>query len=138
MPLVRIAVPAKLEGEKVQRIAESVHLAMVETISIPEDDRFQLISRYDDQSLIYDRSFLTESPRTFLVMIQILMRIGRTLHAKQILYRKIVERITAQTGIPASNIMIVLSENDLEDWSFSAGRAQYIEDPQLFAKRGPV
>ncbi len=135
MPMVRIAVPGSLDKRKIRIISDSIHTAMVETIGIPEGDRFHVISRHDADTLIFDSSFLTDSPRTSIVLIHILLRLGRTLHIKQLLYHKIADRISTNAGISLSDIMIVLSENDLDDWSFSGGKAQYIEDPTLFARR---
>jgi 4-oxalocrotonate tautomerase len=135
MPLVRIAVPKELDSITLKSVSDSIHSAMVETITVPQADRFQIISTHDTQTLIYDPGFLTDKPRTYIVLIQIFLRLGRTLHQKRALYKAIVEKITATTNIPSNNIMITLSENDLDDWSFSDGKAQFIDDPTLFAQR---
>ncbi|HZR09683.1 MAG TPA: tautomerase family protein, partial [Myxococcales bacterium] len=58
MPLVRIALRKGKSPEFRRALADSIHRAMVETIKIPEQDRFQILTEHDDSGLIYDPSYL--------------------------------------------------------------------------------
>ena len=56
MPLVRIALRAGTPPADQHAIADGVHQALVETINIPQADRFQLISEYEAEQRIREYS----------------------------------------------------------------------------------
>jgi phenylpyruvate tautomerase PptA (4-oxalocrotonate tautomerase family) len=58
MPFVRIALRQGTSPEYRKALADGVHRAMVETIAIPPDDRFQVITdiRWTDSSTILNTS----------------------------------------------------------------------------------
>jgi hypothetical protein len=45
---------------------------------------------------------------------------------KQALYRRIVENLAKDPGLRPEDVMICLVENELADWSFGKGEAQYV------------
>jgi hypothetical protein len=49
---------------------------------------------------------------------------------KQALYREIAERMSATGLVRPEDLLIVLHENDMADWSFGNGVAQYVETGQ--------
>jgi hypothetical protein len=49
---------------------------------------------------------------------------------KQALYREIARRMSLTGLVRAEDLLIVLHENDLADWSFGNGVAQYVEASQ--------
>jgi phenylpyruvate tautomerase PptA (4-oxalocrotonate tautomerase family) len=57
------------------------------------------------------------------------MRSGRSNQSKQAFYKKVVENLAANPGIPPENVMITISENHDIDWSFRDGLAQFIVNP---------
>ena len=125
MPLVRIALRAGTALADQRAIADAVHQALVETITIPAADRFQLISEYAADQFIYDPSYL-DIPRTDqLVILQITISAGRTVEQKRALYRRIVELLAESPGIRSEDVFINLVEVAKENWSFGQGVAQY-------------
>ena len=58
MPLVRIALRKGTKPEFRRAVSDSIHRAMVETIKIPEQDKFQVITEHDADLLIYDPAYL--------------------------------------------------------------------------------
>jgi phenylpyruvate tautomerase PptA (4-oxalocrotonate tautomerase family) len=125
MPLVRIALRAGTPPADQRAIADGVHQALVETITIPDADRFQLISEYPAEQFIYDPSYLNISRTDRLVILQITISLGRTLEQKRALYRRIVELLGDRPGIRSEDIFINLVEVAKENWSFGNGIAQY-------------
>ena len=63
------------------------------------------------------------------VMMHLVMRSGRSNQSKQAFYKKVVENLAANPGIPPENVMITISENHDIDWSFRDGLAQFIVNP---------
>lgn len=125
MPLVRIALmKGKPEGFG-KKIGEVVYRAMADTINVPEKDHFQIITEHDQNSLIYDPSYLNIPRTDGIVVIQITLNEGRTVDLKKALYKTIAERLHTQLGIRMEDVLISLVEVKKENWSFGNGIAQY-------------
>ena len=139
MPLVRIALRRGNPAAYARAVADGIHQAMVETIDIPEDDRFQIVSEHDEDTLIYDPNYLGIVRSDDVVFVQITLRAGRGSAKKQALYRRIVERLGQDPGIRPEDVLIVLTENGTEDWSFGRGEAQYLAaQPSKPRERAPA
>ena len=124
MPLVRIALRKGTKPEFRRAIADSIHRAMVETIKIPVQDRFQVITEHDESALIYDPSYLGISRSDGVVLIQITLSAGRTLEVRKALAR-IAELLSDSPGIRSEDVFVNLVEVAKENWSFGNGIAQY-------------
>lgn len=124
MPFVRIDVGQGPSEEELAVISRSIHQAMVDTIDVPEDDYFQVITRHGAGELLYDRSYLNVERSDGQIFIQITLKQGRTLAKKKALYAAIAERLQQSAGIRPQDVMIILTENTAENWSFGNGIAQ--------------
>jgi len=137
MPLVRISLQAGKPEAYRAAISNQVYEAMRETLSIPEGDRFQVITEHGPGFLVADPHFMgVERSSDGFVLIQIFLTRGRTTSAKQALYRRMSERLSSSPGIRPEDVMIVLTEVGLEDWSFGKGEAQYVLRPPAWAVSG--
>jgi phenylpyruvate tautomerase PptA (4-oxalocrotonate tautomerase family) len=122
MPLVNISILSGKSPEYIQAVGDSVNAAVIETMGFPMDDRYQIIHQLDSERLqLQDR----EGDR---VMMHLAMRAGRSDESKQAFYKKVVENLAANPGIPPENVMITISENHDIDWSFRDGIAQFVVD----------
>jgi phenylpyruvate tautomerase PptA (4-oxalocrotonate tautomerase family) len=129
MPLVRISLRRGKPAAYRRAIADGVHRALIDAIGIPADDRFQVISEHDADGLIYDANYLGIARTDDVVFVQIALRRGRTDDMKRALYRRIAANLGNDPGLRAQDVLIALVENDLADWSFGAGEAQYLARP---------
>ena len=125
MPLVRIALLAGKSDLQKRQIADAAHRALVETISIPAQDRFQIITEHAKADLIYDPSYLNIQRTDDVVIIQITMSAGRTLDVRKALYRRLADLLHAEAGIRREDVFVNLVETAKENWSFGNGEAQY-------------
>jgi 4-oxalocrotonate tautomerase len=125
MPLVRITLLEGRSAEEIQEISDGVYDAMLETIKMPEHDRFQIIVERPKHKLIADQAYLNIARSGNAVFVEITLLRGRTTDVKRALYRKIAERLSTNAGVRKEDILIVLTENDAADWSFGMGEAQY-------------
>jgi hypothetical protein len=123
MPLVRLDLPKNL-ADQARPIADAVHSALVSAIGIPADDRFQVINLHDPAHLIIDANYLGIARSPNALIVQIYLRQGRTVDLKKALYAAIAANLVA-LGLRAEDVLVSLSENDLPDWSFGLGLAQY-------------
>lgn len=125
MPLVRIDVLESQEPDRVRRIADAIHRAIVAEYGIPERDRFQVITEKKPEHIIAQDADLGFERDVDVVVIQIFTQRGRTARAKQALYSAIADEL-GRLGIAGENIFIGYVENGPEDWSFGYGRTQYL------------
>jgi hypothetical protein len=58
-------------------------------------------------------------------LIQIFQQ-GRSAEKKQALYAMLAKELEAQCGLPGSDLIISVTGNEKEDWSFGYGRAQFM------------
>ena len=134
MPLVRISVGEALTRERRRLLADAVYDAMRATIGIPEGDKFVVLTSHDGDELVADPHFMDMLRTNEFVLVHITLRRGRSTEKKQALYREIAKQFEERAQIAPDNIMIVLSENDLDDWSFGRGEAQYVQNPPAAAR----
>jgi 4-oxalocrotonate tautomerase len=127
MPLVRIDLRRGKSPEYRRALADGVYAAMREAIGIPENDRFIIVSEHDSDNLSYDRHYLGIERGDDFVTVQIALRRGRAVEAKQALYRGITEHLARAPGVRPADVLITLLENGPEDWSFGDGIAQYVK-----------
>ncbi|MFI7017388.1 tautomerase family protein [Streptomyces sp. NPDC050164] len=130
MPFVRIDT-LRAGPERLAALGRAVHDALVETIGIPPDDRFQVLVDHDGASstLRYD-DYLGVHRDVGIAYVAITLRSGRTPAHKQALYRRIAELAHAYAGTDPRNMFVVLTENGPADWSLGEGRAQYLDAPR--------
>jgi len=125
MPLVRISLLAGRPEAHKRKVSDAIHRALVETISIPAQDRFQVITEHAKADFIYDPQYLNIRRTDELVIIQITLSAGRTLEVRKSLYRRIAELLNQETGLRKEDVFINLVEVAKENWSFGNGEAQY-------------
>jgi 4-oxalocrotonate tautomerase len=126
MPLVRIAFRAGKSAQYRQAVADEVHRALVEAASVPESDRFQLLTEHAAGDLIYDPTYLGIKRSDDIVMIQITLN-QRTQAVKVALYEAIAARLAKNPGMRPEDVLISLVPVAPEDWSFGDGKAQYVK-----------
>ena len=100
---------------------------MIEAIAIPPDDRFQVITEYLPEALIYDPQYLGVHRSDRVVFVQITMSFGRKPQQKRKLYKRMAEILAQAPGLPPQDLFINLVETSWENWSFGNGEAQYMD-----------
>jgi 4-oxalocrotonate tautomerase len=125
MPLVRIDLRQGRSPEDRRAIGDAVHQAMVETIKVPEKDRFQVIAEHAAGGMVHDPSYLDIARTDAVVFIQITLNAGRTVEMKKALYARIAELLAKSPGVRREDVLVSLVEVTKENWSFGNGIAQY-------------
>jgi tautomerase-like protein len=72
MPLVRIDLPRGKTADYRKTIGDVVYEAMLQTINVPANDRFQIIAEHAPENLIIDRTYLgiERSPECIVIQGQ--------------------------------------------------------------------
>lgn len=120
MPLVNISILKGKPPEYIKAVADGINSAVIETMGFPDDDRYQIIHQLDSDCLQLQ---MREGDR---VMMHLVMRAGRSNKSKQAFYKKVVENLAQNPGIPPANVLITITENHDIDWSFHDGIAQFV------------
>jgi phenylpyruvate tautomerase PptA (4-oxalocrotonate tautomerase family) len=124
MPIVHISLQIGKSAEYIKALADSVHQALVSSIDIPVEDRFQLIHEYQAQQFITDKTYLGIERSDNLVIIQIILRAGRAPEIKKKLYQTLANHLADKPGLRKEDVLVTLIENQDADWSFGNGIAQ--------------
>jgi 4-oxalocrotonate tautomerase len=127
MPLVRISLLAGKPADYRRAIGNGIHQAMVETLAVPEHDRFQIITEHDASGLIYDPGYLGVDRTDDIVLVQITLSAGRKPKQKRDFYARAAALLAQEPGLRPQNLFINLVEVVWENWSFGNGKSQYTE-----------
>ncbi|MFG3321380.1 tautomerase family protein [Streptomyces sp. NPDC048171] len=125
MPFVRIDAHGT-DADRLDALGRAVHDALVETLGIPHDDRFQVLTGHDGtRSALRCDDYLGVHRDEGIVFVAITLRAGRTSERKRALYRRIAELAETYAGTEPRNVFVTLTENTSADWSLGHGIAQY-------------
>ena len=127
MPLVRIDLLEGKTAEFKTQLGELVYESMLETIGIPEEDKFVVVNDLKAEELIFSTNYLGVDRTDGIVIIQITMNEGRTTEVKKALYKTVADNLNNQLDIRKEDVFINLVEVNRENWSFGNGIAQYAE-----------
>lgn len=125
MPLVRIDL---LEGTPVayrQAIGQAVYEAMIDTLKVPQNDRFQVIAEHPDANFVVDPSYLGVARSRDCVFVQITLNAGRSTEVKKAFYTHLVDLLVERARLRREDVFVSLVEVAKENWSFGNGEAQY-------------
>ena len=125
MPFTQVSLRKGRSLDYRRQLIEEIYLAMRESISTPENDRFATITELEAGNFDTSGDYLGISRSDDIVYIQITLNRGRTTDKKKALYAAIAERLSANLGIRKEDIVISLLEVSPEDWSLGNGVAQY-------------
>ena len=124
MPLVRIDLPQSIDVNMARKIGETVHKSMIEVINVPENDKFQVITRHPPQGLNLTSEYLGIRYSDNPILIQITLNHGRALELKKAFYKRLADDVAA-LGFRKEDVVINLIEVPKENWSFGNGAMQY-------------
>lgn len=126
MPLARIDVPAGNTPQYRATIGAVVYDAMLDTLKVPKDDRFQIIAEHAPGDLVVDPTYLGIQRSAQCIIIQLTLNEGRTVEVKQAFYKAVAKGLHARLAIRKEDVFINLVEVKKENWSFGNGEAQYV------------
>lgn len=122
MPLTRISLGTAWRPAEFAQLSALFHECLVAEFDVPSADRFQFIERAADEQRIYDPHYLSEGRSARFVLFHIFAGKPRSRAQKQGLYRRLCARLDDEMAVSPQDVMVVIQFNQLEDWSFSAGK----------------
>jgi phenylpyruvate tautomerase PptA (4-oxalocrotonate tautomerase family) len=124
MPLVRVNL---LEGRSVEdkdAIAASIQAALVDTLDVPEDDRYQLFSEYEAENFRHTSGYLGMSYTDQLLIVEITFLEGRSDELKKSLLAAINRNLVAAGVVAGDDVFVMITEVGRANLSFGQGLAQ--------------
>ena len=125
MPLARIDLVEGKSADYRRTIGEVVYDAMVTTINVPKNDRFQIINEHPATNFVADPTYLGVARTADCIIIQVTLNEGRSVELKRAFYKAVADGLHERLGISRGDVFISLVEVRKEDWSFGNGVAQY-------------
>lgn len=125
MPLVFFDVIKGRTEADLTEILNVSHQVFVDTLDIPEGDRYQILRQHEPFEMIVKDTGLGFERSNEVVVLTVVSR-PRDKEMKTDLYRKLVEELEEKCQIQPNDVMISFSINEDADWSFGFGRAQFL------------
>ena len=125
MPLVRIDVQEGRSPAQVRRIADVIQEVILDVFAAPPRDRYQIITEHPVGQIIAEDTGLGFERTDGVVVVQIVQQ-GRTAEQKVTAYEQLAERLHADCGVAPTDLIVSVSSNGREDWSFGRGEAQFL------------
>ena len=124
MPLVRIDVIEGRSEKELTQLADVIQEVLIETFAAPELDRYQIIHEHK-KGLIKALDTGLGYKRTDKIVVLQITHQGRNRAQKEKMYSLMSQKLE-KIGIPTTDLIISLTENTKEDWSFGLGKAQFL------------
>lgn len=121
MPFTRIALLEGKSSAHLAAIAASLDRALVESFEVPPNDRFAMIDQYRAGELIFDRTYCGGPRSDDYVLFHVTTGRERSPDTRKRFFRRLVDLLAEAPGIRPEDVMVVISNSTLEDWSFSSG-----------------
>ena len=125
MPFIRIDLSNKHPEGFSQQVGDIVYAAMRQTINVPDNDKFQVITRHESNELVAPANYLGIDYSREIIFIQVTLNTGRTTEMKKAFYKEICDGLVGKLKVRPQDIVINLVEVDKENWSFGNGEMQY-------------
>ena len=125
MPLLRIDLVEGRSEEELKKLLDAIHSAMLAALKVPERDRYQIVHEHPATKIKVEDTGLGIPRTDKVVMIQVTTR-PRTRLEKQNFYELLVQELNRCCGVKPSDVVVSITQNADEDWSFGYGRAQFL------------
>ena len=125
MPLLRIDVIKGRSEAELKELLDAIHCAMLAAFKVPERDRYQIVYEHPAAEMRIEDTGLGIPRTERIVMVQVTTR-PRSRLEKQNFYELLCQELVQRCGVKASDVVVSITQNADEDWSFGYGRAQFI------------
>jgi 4-oxalocrotonate tautomerase len=125
MPLLYIDLIGGRTPSEVKTLLDAIHDAVVDAFEVPPRDRYQVVHTHPAHEIVaWDTGLgIDRSPR--LVVVHVVSR-RRSRVMKEKFYELLASNLAERCGLDPADLIVSITENDDEDWSFGHGRAQFL------------
>ena len=124
MPLLRIDVIEGRSEAELKELLDAIHRAVLAAFKVPERDRYQIVHEHSAADMRIEDTGLGILRTDRSVIVHVTTR-PRTRLEKQNFYQLLCQELVQRCGMKASDVVVSITQNADEDWSFGYGRAQF-------------
>lgn len=125
MPLIRIDAIEGRTPEQIRGVLNAAHRAMLAAFKVPQRDRYQIYHQHPAAHVVAEDTGLG-IPRSGDLLIFTVISRPRSEEMKLAFYQQLCAELKSACAIDPNDVMVSLVVNADADWSFGAGRAQFI------------
>jgi phenylpyruvate tautomerase PptA (4-oxalocrotonate tautomerase family) len=126
MPLIRIDVVAdRRSTAELGELLDTIHDVMVAAFGVPPRDRYQILQQHRRELLVVEDTGLGIERSDDIVVLSVTSR-PRPRAQKVAFYSGLATQLQERCGLEPSDLVVSITENSDEDWSFGHGRAQFV------------
>jgi phenylpyruvate tautomerase PptA (4-oxalocrotonate tautomerase family) len=124
MPLVKVNLLNGRSAEEKDAIAASIQAALVSTLGVPDEDRYQLFNEYDGEGMRHTSGYLGLTYTDQLLIVEITFLVGRDDGLKKSLLAAINRNLVAAGVVGGDDVFVLITEIGRANVSFGRGLAQ--------------
>ena len=125
MPLLRIDVIRGRSQAELKELLDAIHSEVLAAFKVPERDRYQIVHEHSAAEMSIEDTGLCIARTDRVVVVQVTTRPRNRLE-KQNFYELLCRELARRCDMKASDVVVSITQNNDEDWSFGNGRAQFI------------
>ncbi len=125
MPLLYIDLIEGRTPSEVQALMDAVHDAVLEAFEVPARDRYQVVRTHPAHEIVAWDTGLGITRSAQQVIVHVVSR-RRTRAMKEKFYELLALNLAERCGVDPADLIVSITENGDEDWSFGHGRAQFL------------
>jgi phenylpyruvate tautomerase PptA (4-oxalocrotonate tautomerase family) len=125
MPLLYIDLIEGRTPAEIQTLLDATHDAVVEAFGVPPRDRYQVVRTHPAHEIVAWDTGLGIDRSSQLVVVHVVSR-RRSGEMKQRFYKLLAGNLAARSGLDPADLIVSITDNGDDDWSFGHGRAQFL------------
>lgn len=125
MPLLYIDLIDGRTPSQVRELLDAIHDSVVEAFGVPARDRYQVVRTHPAHEVVALDTGLGINRSPEQVIVHMVSR-RRTRVMKEKFYELLATNLAERCGLDPADLIVSITENGDEDWSFGHGRAQFL------------
>ena len=125
MPLLYVDIIEGRTPAEIRELLDAIHEAVVEAFEVPQRDRYQVVHTHPAHEIVAWDTGLGIDRSSRLVVLHVVSR-RRPRELKQRFYELLASNLAGRCGLDPADLIVSITENSDEDWSFGNGRAQFL------------
>lgn len=125
MPLLYVDLIEGRDPAEIRTLLDAIHDAVVDAFGVPPRDRYQVVRTHPSHEVVAWDTGLGIERSPALVVVHVVSR-RRSPEMKQKFYELAAANLATRSGLDAKDLIVSITENNDEDWSFGHGRAQFL------------
>jgi hypothetical protein len=125
MPLLYVDLIEGRTPADIRAILDALHDAVVTAFEVPPRDRYQVVRTHPRHEMVALDTGLGIERTDALVVVHVVSR-RRAPDMKKRFFELAAANLEARAGLDAGDLIVSITENGDDDWSFGHGRAQFL------------